>query len=185
LVYLCEQQNLPEVADYWRQVVTINNWQRRRFVRRMIQEMFDTVSGKRVAVLGFAFKKDTNDTRESAAIYVCKDLLEEQVQIALYDPRVSAAAIEKNLQQATGWPLERLRQQLVIEPDAYAATKNAHALAVMTEWTEFRNLDYAKIFEQMQKPAFAFDGRDILDCDELREIGFHVYAIGKPLTPWA
>ena len=185
LVYLCEHHNLKEVADYWRQVVTINNWQRQRFARRMIHDMFDTVSGKRIAVLGFAFKKDTNDTREAAAIYVCKDLLDEQAELSIYDPRVSAASIEKNLQLATGWPMERLRQQLVIEPDPYTATRNAHALAVVTEWTEFKNLDYGRIFDQMQKPAFAFDGRNILDCAQLREIGFHVYAIGKPITLWA
>jgi UDPglucose 6-dehydrogenase len=185
LVYLCEHHNLKEVADYWHQVVTINNWQRQRFARRMIRDMFDTVSGKRIALLGFAFKKDTNDTREAAAIYVCKDLLDEQAELAVYDPRVSAASIEKNLQLATGWPMERLRQQLVIEPDPYAATRNAHALAVVTEWTEFKNLDYVRIFNQMQKPAFAFDGRNILDCAQLREIGFHVYAIGKPVVPWS
>jgi UDPglucose 6-dehydrogenase len=179
LVYLCECQGLTEVADYWRQVVTINSWQRQRFVRRMVHGMFNTVSGKRIAVFGFAFKKDTNDTRESAAIYICKELIEEQAEVVVYDPQVSAETIEKSLQSLTGWPIEKLRRQLVVESDPYAAAKNAHALAIVTEWTEFKKLDYAKIYSQMQKPAFAFDGRNILDCNKLREIGFDVYAIGK------
>jgi UDPglucose 6-dehydrogenase len=179
LVYLCECQGLTEVADYWRQVVTINSLQRQRFVRRMVHGMFNTVSGKRIAVFGFAFKKDTNDTRESAAIYICKDLIEEQAEVVVYDPQVSAETIEKSLQSLTGWPIEKLRRQLVVESDPYAAAKNAHALAIVTEWTEFKKLDYAKIYSQMQKPAFAFDGRNLLDCNKLREIGFDVYAIGK------
>ena len=180
LVYLCRHYGLDEVGDYWQQVVEVNDWQKRRFVQRMIRTMFNTISGKRIAVLGFAFKKDTNDTRESAAIDVCRTLLGEQAKLAIYDPKVTADEIFKELEYATGITRQELETQVVIEADAYAATADAHALAVITEWDCFRTLDFGRIYATMNKPAFAFDGRNILPRDTMRAIGFEVHTIGKP-----
>jgi UDPglucose 6-dehydrogenase len=183
LVYLCEHYGLREPADYWRQVIAINDWQKTRFVKRMVDTMFNTVSGKRVTVLGFAFKKDTNDTRASAAIDVCRGLLAENARLTIADPKVPAETIRLDLQRATGKTVEELEACVTCEPDVYKATAGAHAIAVMTEWGQFAGLDFRRIYDQMQKPAFVFDGRDILPHRELRELGFEVYAIGKPGSP--
>lgn len=179
LIYLCEHYGLPEVAAYWSNVVQVNDWQKRRFVQRMISTMFNTLSAKRIAVLGFAFKKDTNDTRESPAAYVCRALIEEQAHLAIYDPKVSAAAIMADLGRLTGLSQRELGDRVVCESDAYAALDGAHAMAVLTEWDEFRELDFERVFVSMRKPAFAFDGRNVLPHQELRRLGFELYAVGK------
>lgn len=174
LVYLCESFGLPEVAAYWQGVVTMNDWQKSRFANRIVQSLFNTVAGKRIAILGFAFKKDTNDTRESAAIAVCRDLLAERAEVVVYDPKVPAEQIRTDV-LGEGESNDSLK----IMDSAYAATDGAHAVAVLTEWDEFKILDFTQIHEGMPKPAFLFDGRNLLDHAKLREIGFTVSAIGK------
>lgn len=178
LVYLCEHFNLPEAAAYWEAVVRMNDWQKSRFVNRIVRTLFNTVTEKKIAVLGFAFKKDTNDTRESAAIYICRDLLMEKAHLHVYDPKVGAESIREELAYA-GVPGETLDRYLVVEDNAYAACDKAHAIAVLTEWDEFRTLDFARIHESMFKPAFVFDGRNILDAGKLGDLGFELYSIGK------
>jgi UDPglucose 6-dehydrogenase len=182
LVYLCRHYGLEEVATYWDQVVAINTWQKTRFVRRMIDTMFNTIAGKRIAILGFAFKKDTNDTRESAAIDVCRALLNEKAQLAIYDPRVTPHQVVSALAEATGLSPSELEKRVAFEQDPYRAAEDAHALAVLTEWDEFRDLDFDFIYQSMKKPAFAFDGRNILPHALLRAIGFDVQAIGKSIS---
>lgn len=174
LVYLCEHFGLPEVARYWEGVVGMNDWQKRRFASKIVRSLFNTVADKKIAVLGFAFKKDTNDTRESAAISVCRDLLAEQARVTVYDPKVPADEIRADV---LGKGQEDPR--LTIAKSAYEATEGAHALAIVTEWDEFKQLDYRKIFGQMRQPAFVFDGRNILDLPKLRDIGFRACGIGK------
>ena len=162
--------------------MTINTWQKTRFVRRMIDTMFNTIAGKRIAILGFAFKKDTNDTRESAAIEVCRALLNEKAQLTIYDPQVTASAIFGELAHATGIPQSELEKRIACGTDPYRAADGAHALAVLTEWDEFRDLDFEFIYRSMKKPAFVFDGRNILPHALIQAIGFDVQAIGKPLS---
>lgn len=174
LAYLCGHFGLPEVSDYWKQVVSINDYQRKRFTHRIVSEMFNTVSEKRIAVFGFAFKKDTNDTRESSAIFICQDLLSEEAHLAIYDPKVEKEKIYRDLDEPDASP------QLSIEQSAYEAAEGAHAIAVITEWDEFKTLDYERIYQSMKKPAFIFDGRNILDLKKLRAIGFKAFGIGKP-----
>jgi len=178
LVYLCESFGLPEVADYWRQVITINDWQKSRFVEKIVRTLFNTVVGKRIAILGFAFKKDTNDTRESAAITICRDLLLERAQVAIYDPRVTGQDIRRDL-ISVGVDPTLIDTNVEICPDPYSAANGAHALATLTEWDEFKSLDLQKIHDHMLKPAFVFDGRAILPLKELKAIGFSPFAIGK------
>ncbi len=175
LVYLCEHFGLPEVAAYWESVVRMNEWQKGRFTRKIVSTLFNTVSGKRIAVLGFAFKKDTNDTRESAAISVVRGLLEENATVVVYDPKVPEADIRRDVlgpDQTDG--------RLVVAASAQEAAAGAHGLAVLTEWDAFKALDFAAIHAGMHKPAFVFDGRNILPRAELERIGFRVFAIGKP-----
>lgn len=170
LVYLCEFYGLPEVAEYWEQVVKINDYQAKRFVKNIAARMFNTVADKRIAVFGFAFKADTGDTRESPAIAVSHLLLEEHAELAIYDPKALDEA-RKDMKDAQG--------KIEYIDDPYEAVKGAHAIALLTEWKEFAEYDYVKIFKLMEKPAFIFDGRNILDHKKLFEIGFNVYPIGQ------
>ncbi len=170
LVYICRSYGLAEVADYWESVVKINEWQEKRFVHTMISNMFNTVAGKKIAVLGFAFKADTGDTRESPAILVCKELIEERANVVISDPKAIKNA-KLDLAGLDG---------VSYEADPYKAAQGAHAIAILTEWKEYKTLDYSKIFAAAQKPAFLFDGRNILNHRELFDIGFNVFPIGKP-----
>lgn len=187
LVYLCEHFGLPEVAAYWEQVVTMNDHQKQRFSERIVKTMFNTVSDKKIGVWGFAFKKDTNDTRESAAIYICRDLLRERARLTIYDPRVSEKQIRSDLTyactdangQISASDQEMIANNVTIARDGYEATSEAHAIAVLTEWNEFKELDFERVYQLMLRPAFLFDGRNLLDHDRLESIGFEVHAIGK------
>ena len=178
LTYLCEHFGLPEVAAYWDQVIRMNDWQKTRFSRHIVKTLFNTVSGKRIAVFGFAFKKDTNDTRESAAIYVVRDLLMEQARVIVHDPQVSLHKIREDLAYL-GVPRETLDQHLEYTEDPHTAADQAHGIAILTEWDEFRLFNWKQIHDNMFKPAFLFDGRNLLDHGALRDIGFKVYAVGK------
>lgn len=188
LVYLCEHFGLAEVAKYWEQVVVMNDHQKRRFSARIVRTMFHTVSDKRIAIWGFAFKKDTNDTRESAAISVCRDLLEERARLVIYDPRVSERQIREALEgvfkDSNGVVSERdrqlLREHVTVAPDAYTAAHQTHAIAVLTEWDEFRTLDMSRVLAGMQRPAFVFDGRNIIDAAHVTKLGFEIHSIGRP-----
>ena len=188
LVYLCEHFGLPEVASYWHQVVAMNDHQKERFASRIVRTMFNTVSDKKIAIWGFAFKKDTNDTRESAAIYVCRDLLRERARLAIYDPRVPADEIKRDLEYVMtddSGRLSKMDRALIddnveIVTSADEAAKDSHAVAVLTEWDEFRDVDFDAVFASMKKPAFLFDGRNLLDAERLRAIGFEMHGIGKP-----
>ena len=174
LVYLCQHFGLPEVAAYWQQVVALNDYQKQRFARRLVEALFGTAANKRIAVLGFAFKKDTNDTRETPAIAVCRDLLVERAQLAIYDPRVSAGRIEADLA-----PWLDLGGHIEVCKDPYAAAAQAHAVAVLTEWDEFRSLDLERVYAGMLKPAVLFDGRNVIDLAAARRLGFQLHAIGR------
>jgi UDPglucose 6-dehydrogenase len=172
LVYLSEHFGLPEVAAYWEHVVRMNDHQKQRFTARIVKTLFNTVADKKIAVLGFAFKKNTNDFRASAAIAVCRDLLAEHARLAIYDPKVAPEDIRRELVGVTD-------AKLVIAESAYAACEGAHAIVLLTEWDEFKSLDFARIYAAMPKPASIFDGRNILDLAGLRGIGFQAFGIGK------
>ncbi len=185
LVYLCRHFNLPEVADYWEQVVKLNDYQKHRFAKQIIDSLFNTVSGKKIAFLGWAFKKDTNDTRESAAIYVADELLQDRAEIHVFDPKVTKEQIFRDLEYlyqlnpAQAISTEALHKLVHVHSDPYETLQSAHAIAVLTEWDEFKTYDWKKIYTQMLKPAFVFDGRNILDSAKMQEIGFELKSIGK------
>jgi len=226
LVYICETLNLKEVAAYWNQVIIMNEYQKNRFAGRVIEALFNTVSGKKIAILGYAFKANTGDTRESAAISVAKTLLNEKALLSIYDPKVEEAQIRSdaveygllpsfpvrrstNNRTIPGTPIksyitssspEEIKEEtkksepqqstisspgtfddwITVEKDPYTAVANSHAILILTEWKEFTSYDYPKMYASMKKPAFIFDGRSILDHENLRKIGFEVYSIGKP-----
>jgi UDPglucose 6-dehydrogenase len=174
LVYLCEHYQLNEIAAFWEQVVTLNDYQMERYVKRILEAMFNTLVGKKLAVFGFAFKPDTGDTRDSPAIYICKRLLEEKACLRISDPHALDNARKD---------LEGIDDGVDYIEDPYKAAEGVHGIALVTEWTEYSELDYKKIFDNMEKPAFIFDGRNHLDHKALFDIGFNVYSVGKaPLT---
>jgi UDPglucose 6-dehydrogenase len=187
LVYLCEHFGLSEVASYWEQVVLMNDYQKRRFSTRIVHTMFNTVSDKRIAVWGFAFKKDTNDTRESAAIYICRDLLEERARLTIYDPQVKLDHVKRDLKylmanesgELSEHHRELIDSNVEVASSAEAAASGAHAIAVLTEWDEFKSVDFDSVYQAMKKPAFLFDGRNLLDPKKLAQHGFEVHSIGK------
>ena len=171
LVYLCQQYGLHEVADYWESVVRINQYQQERFMLNMLTTMFNTLAGKRICIFGFAFKANTGDTRESPAIYISRRLLEEKAEIVITDP--------KALKNAKA-DLAGMKERISFIEDPYKAVEGCHAIAVLTEWDVYRNLDFLKIFNTMTKPASIFDGRNIIDHKRCFDIGFNVYPTGKP-----
>ncbi len=179
LVYIAKSYGLHEVADYWEQVIIMNDHQKRRFAKSIVQTLYNTVSGKKIAFLGWAFKKDTNDTRESAAIYVADYLLNEQATIAIFDPQVKESQVLGDLNYLGSRTSEENSKVTNVVEDYYEACKNAHAIAILTEWDEFKTYDWEKIYDSMQKPAFVFDGRNILDAERMREIGFVFSSVGS------
>lgn len=179
LVYIAKSYGLKEVADYWEQVVIMNDHQKKRFATNIVRTLYNTVSDKKIAFLGWAFKKDTNDTRESAAIYVANDLLNEQANIAVYDPKVEREIVYRDLNYLESRDPDQNKNNVEVLDNPYDACKDAHAIAVLTEWDEFKTYDWQNIYNNMKKPAFVFDGRNILDGEKLKEIGFVFQKIGK------
>lgn len=179
LVYICKSFGLQEVADYWEQVIIMNDHQKRRFSLKIVSTLYNTVADKKITFLGWAFKKDTNDTRESAAIYVADDLINEQAKIAVFDPKVEHKQIISDLNYLATRSSDENAKRVDSYGDAYEACRNSHAIAVLTEWDEFKKYDWQKIYDSMLKPAFVFDGRNILDANKMREIGFVFQSIGS------
>ena len=183
LVYLCETFGLDECARYWNQVIEMNDYQKKRFSEKMVAKMFNTVTGKKLTIFGYAFKKDTGDVRETPAMFIVRDLIQEKAVIHVYDPQVSREDMWLEMNYTCGVNKDNtpmLEESVITSTDPYDACDGSHAIAIMTEWDEFKTYDYNKIYESMAKPAFIFDGRNILDHAKLREIGFEVHAIGKP-----
>ena len=178
LIYLAEKLNLPEVANYWLQVVAMNDFQRRRFANRVVDRLFGSVSGKHITIYGFSFKKDTHDTRESSSIYVARQLLEEGAIIRIFDPLTKPDQIMRDLTMYSD-ESAYFKQNIQICSDPYEAVVDTHAILLCTEWDIFKTLDYSKIFQLMAKPCFIFDGRLILNHQQLSDIGFHVEVVGK------
>ncbi|HNE20428.1 MAG TPA: UDP binding domain-containing protein, partial [Turneriella sp.] len=174
LVYICRQNGLAEVASYWQAVIDMNDYQMRRFVSQVIETQFNSVSGKKIAILGFAFKPDTNDTRESPAIYICKRLIEEKARLFIHDPQ----ALDHAKQDLKG-----IDSTVTYTESIDEAVEGAHAIVILTQWKQYAELDYARIYGRMVKPAFIFDGRSIVDAQAMHKIGYNITQIGiAPLT---
>jgi UDPglucose 6-dehydrogenase len=182
LVYIAKSLGLNEVADYWEQVIILNDHQKQRFARKMVKTLYNTVADKKIAFLGWAFKKDTNDTRESAAIYVAEKLLHEHANIAIYDPKVNEKQIIADLEYLGTIDPNVIRERITVVNEPYTAMKDAHAIAILTEWDAFKGYSWEKVYENMMKPAFIFDGRGITDKLNLQKIGFELFRIGHMPT---
>ena len=184
LVYLCKTYNLNEVADYWQKVIEINDFQKNRFSSKIIKSLFNTVNKKEITFFGWAFKKDTNDTRESAAIYVAFQLISEGAIIKIHDPKVKKDRIIDDIKilceskSFSEFEISNFISRIKVYDNHLESCENSHAIAILTEWDEFIDYDYKKVFDHMKKPSFIFDGRKILDKDKLNKIGFVTYEIG-------
>ena len=179
LVYIAQSYGLKEVADYWEQVIIMNDYQKRRFAENIVSTLYNTVSGKKIVFYGWSFKKDTNDTRESAAIYVADALLDEKAEIVIYDPKVPESQVYADLDYLGTRSPEENRRLLKVVNDPIKASEDAHAIAILTEWDEFKSYDWKNIYEKMLKPAFVFDGRRLLQKEDMQKIGFEYYKIGQ------
>ncbi len=182
LVYIAKSYGLNEVADYWEQVVIMNEYQKERFTNKLITTLYNTVSDKKITFFGWAFKKDTNDTRESAAIKVADNLLNEQAKISVYDPKVKADQIYGDLNYLKTRSDSENKALLKVETDPYEACEKSHSVAILTEWDEFKGYDWQRIYDGMLKPAVIFDGRSLLNREALEKIGFIYYSIGSGIT---
>jgi UDPglucose 6-dehydrogenase len=177
LCYLSESLSLPEVANYWRQVLELNDFQRNRFIDTIVSNMFGTVRNKKITIFGFAFKKNTADTRESPAIHVVGQLLIEGAIVQMYDPLVKAEQARADLLEY-GYGHVNQKNFICFE-DPYEACEGSSAIVTCTEWDEFRTYDYQAIYSMMDKPAYVFDGRLVLDIEKLPIYGFQVFSLGK------
>lgn len=179
LVYICKCFGLEEVSEYWDQVIKINDYQKRRFAENIISNLYNTVCDKKIAFLGWAFKKDTNDTRETPAMYVADILMDDRAKVSVFDPKVTEQQIYTDINYLNTRSEQENKEHLEVKSDVYEACKDAHAIAILTEWDQFKDLDFQRIYQNMYKPAFIFDGRNILDKEKIESIGFKYYAIGK------
>jgi len=179
LVYICEQFGLHEVAAYWQQVVDMNEYQKSSFTSRIIHSLFNTVTNKKIAVFGFAFKKNTGDVRETPALKVCHMLMQDAAFVHVYDPKVKR---EDAIREFEMHDMEVDNERFTMSGSPEEAVQDAHAIVVLTEWDCFKTFDYKAFYQTMQKPAFMFDGRNMLDHAALEDIGFEVHALGKTTT---
>ena len=175
LVYLCRHYGLEDVASYWEQVVKLNTWQQLRIAKLVVEKLFNTVAGKKIALLGFAFKADTNDTRESPAIRIAKELLVEGAQLAIHDPKVSEEQIKIDLDSEPGSGEGQWKQK----SDVLDACEGADAVIIATEWKEYQEMDWMKIHSLMRKPAWLFDARCVADKGAAVAAGLKVWRVGE------
>jgi UDPglucose 6-dehydrogenase len=180
LVYLCRHFGLPEVADYWESVVALNTWQQHRIARLVVQKLFGTVTGKRLAILGFAFKADTNDTREAPAIRICQDLLEEGAQLVIHDPKVATDQMAGDLQQESASQVDALSGSgsWARANSVEDAVMGADAVLVLTEWQHYRDLNWQALAARMRKPAWVFDARAVADPAQIKAAGLSLWRVG-------
>ena len=174
LIYLCQHYNLLDVAKYWEQILFINNWQQKRISKIIVDKLFGTISEKKISILGFAFKANTNDTRESPSIAVCDDLLEEGAILNIYDPKVEHNKIMNILNK------DGLKHGLInCLSSIKEAVIDSDAIVIMTEWEEFKKIEWNEIYPLMRKPSWIFDTRRILDLNKIDLKKFHIWSVGK------
>ncbi len=181
LVYLCEFYGLKEVASYWEKVLEINEWQKSRILKIIFQKLFGTITSKNIAIFGFSFKANTNDTRESPSIEICKNLIKEGAILKIYDPRVMPNQIEKDLE---GYEKGNIDEEYSsgswnYYDNVYESTKNADAIIILTEWNEFNNLDWYLISKNMRSPSWLFDTRSTQNIEKAKKYGINLWCLGK------
>ena len=185
LVYLSQYFGLDEVARFWESVVNLNNWHQNRITELIVKKLFGTVTGKKIVILGFAFKANTNDTRESAAIQKCKSLIDEGAEITIHDPKVNEIQIEKDLQMKQIKEFKNVKEHRLINKNGnwkFSKSLNifdeAHAVLMLTEWDEYKNIDWEDVSKRMVQPAWVFDSRSIIEPSKIRNTNLNLWRVG-------
>ena len=179
LVYLCRYYGLVEVADYWEQVIKLNNWQKKRISKVIVDKLFGTLSLKKILILGFAFKSNTNDTRESASIMISKELIENGAEVIIHDPQVNFDQVENELTKKGSFNLLTQEGSWSYSENLYQSAIGADAIVILTEWEIYNDLDWSKLYQGMRRPAWLFDTRSIIKKKEVEKIGFRFWGLGK------
>ena len=179
LIYLCDFFNLPQISNYWKSVLTINDWQKKRISRTIVEKLFGTVSEKKIAILGFAFKANTNDTRESPSISICHDLLEEGAKLFIHDPKVKSDQITFVLQESFFNCATKLGGSWEFSRDIENAIKEAHAIVILTEWEEYSKIKWSDKEYLLKKPVWIFDTRSIIDIEEIKKTKIKLWRLGS------
>ena len=182
LVYLCKYFGLPEIAEFWESVVTMNNWHQHRISKLVVKKLFGTITGKKIGILGFSFKANTNDTRESAAITICKDLIEEGALLYIHDPKVSPEQITNDLCKKENKSMTNNTKNLEGEwcfiKDSKNVFEGADAVVLLTEWDEYSMINWNNVSKSMRKPAWVFDARSIVMPDKISMTDLNFWRIG-------
>ena len=176
LVYIARSEGLEKVANYWEQILIINKHQRDRFSKKIINLIKKENLKPKVLLLGWAFKKNTNDTRESAAIYVTNNLLNKNIEIDIYDPKVKQSQVDFDLSNIN---LDYNKSLVNFIEEPFLNVSECNIIAIMTEWDEFKDYDWEKIYIKSNKPTYIFDGRNILEPEKIKKIGFNYIGLGR------
>ena len=179
LVYLSKYYGLDEVSDYWEQVIKLNNWQKKRISSIIVEKLFGTVSLKKILILGFAFKSNTNDTRESSAILISKELLENGAKLFIHDPQVNPHQIQMELGENPTNVNKYEEGSWSYSEDLYVSAIDADAIVILTEWEIYKNLDWLKLYQIMRRPSWVFDTRSIVNQEQVQNIGFKFWGLGR------
>ncbi len=180
LVYICKLYGLNEVANYWKEVLKINHWQQNRLTNIIVKKLFGTVTNKKIGILGFAFKANTNDTRESPAIKICSNLLLEGAKLSIYDPKVKFQEISDSLKNLDNTENDSYKtdDSICMASSYEQLAKGSDAILILTEWVEFKKIEWLKITKLMRKPSWIFDCRDIVDINQFRESEINIWKLG-------
>ena len=177
LVYICKSLGLKEVAAYWEEIIKINDWQQDRIYRTLVEKLYGNISGKRIVILGFSFKANTNDTRNSPSITICRKLLAEDAQLVIHDPKVGEKDVFDALVGSQN--IINFKKKLIYEINIPKATENADAVLIMTEWKDYKNLDWKKLQIKMRKPSWVFDTRSIISPNKIKETDLNFWKLGN------
>ena len=187
LVYLAEYFGLNEIANFWEEVVHMNLWHQHRISKLIVKKLLGTVIGKKICILGFAFKANTNDTRESASINICKDLIEEGAVLFINDPKVNSLQIASDLGKRENDKLKNIKDQNELNKfegewcfakNILCSADGADAIVVLTEWEEYSLIDWINISERMRKPSWVFDARSIISQKDVVKANLNFWRIG-------
>lgn len=178
LVYLCRFYGLESVANYWEQVILVNNWQKNRISDLVVQKLFGTVSNKKIVILGFAFKCNTNDTRESPAIQISRNLIDNGAQLFIHDPKVSKKQMENELDLREFHEDKISQGKWSYVENLYNDVENSDAIIITTEWEEYKKINWKKLNNVMRKPSWIFDTRGILNKEEMEKLDLNYWQIG-------
>ena len=180
LIYICNHYGLSEVSEYWQKVIDINDWQTKRISDLVIEKLFNTISRKKICILGFSFKENTNDTRESPAIKICRELLKEGCKLSIYDPKVNCDQIQRDLDlPKSNFFSENDNPEWTFSDSIINASKNSDAILVLTEWEEFKYINWQILASNMRKPSWVFDTRIIINKKEVQSSGINLWQVGS------